>query len=59
MCWVSYEKKNKERERASKLPRGVGRVGPKGTSLKKIKTLDLSFMGIYSSFNLTLTKERE
>jgi len=34
--WL-YEKKNKERERASKLPRGVGRVGPKFTSLKKNK----------------------
>jgi hypothetical protein len=50
------KKKKKESERAS-FP-GWGEGGPEGHELKKkIKTLDLSFMGIYKSINLTLTKE--
>ena len=53
----SLKKIKKESERASQ---GGGEGGPEVHELKKkIKTVDLSFMGIYKSINLTLTKERE
>ena len=52
------KKIKRESERAS-FP-GGGEGGPVVHELKKkIKTVDLSFMGIYKSINLTLTKERE
>jgi hypothetical protein len=54
----SLKKIKRESERAS-FP-GWGEGGPVVHELKKkIKTVDLSFMGIYKSINLTLTKERE